>query len=124
MRVTDEDRKRNEMVAAEHKRTQLRAEIPNLEAFLRSLEQQAVLGPLGETNIPRAAQLCQRTNQYNLTLRRHDGPALHRLLAGQHVGILLRARDRLGDSGLVGFALAAPCRGDVWSSIRSWTVAA
>jgi FkbH-like protein len=114
VQVTDEDRKRNEMVAAENQRTRLRAEMPDLTAFLRSLGQQAILEPLGESNIPRAAQLCQRTNQYNLTLRRHDAAALHRLAAGEHAGILLRARDKLGDSGLVGFALALPASDGVW----------
>jgi FkbH-like protein len=114
LQVTEEDRQRNEMVAAERERTQLRQEIPDLDAFLRSLDQQAVLETLGEANAARAAQLCQRTNQYNLTLRRHDAAALHQIMAGKHVGILMRARDRLGDSGLVGFAMALPTRDGAW----------
>ena len=114
LRVTDEDRNRNEMVAVERQRAQLRAETPDLATFLRSLNQEAILEALGEANVARAAQLCQRTNQFNLTLRRHDIAALHRYLADRHVGILLRARDRLGDSGIVGFALAVPRDNATW----------
>ncbi len=114
LRLTEEDRVRNEMVAVERQRAALRAETPDLAAFLRSLDQEAILEPLGEANVARAAQLCQRTNQFNLTLRRHDIAALHRYLAGRHVGILMRARDRLGDSGIVGFALAIPRDNTTW----------
>jgi FkbH-like protein len=114
LQITEEDRGRNQMVLAEKQRTELRAATPDLESFLRGLEQEAILEPLGDANIARAEQLCQRTNQFNLTLRRHDGAALHGVMTGAHVGVLLRARDRLGDSGIVGFALAVPCGADIW----------
>ncbi len=114
LQVTEEDRARSGMVATERTRSDLRARMPDLASFLRSLEQVATLEPLAEENLARAAQLCSRTNQFNLTLRRHDVETLRRFLAGPHAAVLLRARDRLGDSGIVGFALALPCGDAVW----------
>ena len=46
-----------------------------------------------------------------LGLSRKFGDLVQGFLAQRHVGILLRARDRLGDSGIVGFALALPRSG-------------
>lgn len=106
VRVTDEDRARNAMVVAEGARAQLRESSVDVEAFLRSLEQVAVVSAVDDATIGRAAQLSQRTNQFNLTLRRLDAASIRRAIDAGALALLLRAIDRLGDSGLVAFALA------------------
>jgi FkbH-like protein len=96
------------MVRAEQERERLRGQAGDLEEFLRGLRLKASVEPLGLATLPRAAQLCQRTNQFNLTLRRHDQATLASLLEAGGVGLTMRVADRLGDAGLVGFALACP----------------
>jgi FkbH-like protein len=108
LRLTSEDQRRSQMAAEQSRRAALREQSDDLASYLRSLEQRATVEDLDENNLPRAAQLCQRTNQFNLTLRRHDAAALADIRKGEHAGIVVRVCDRLGDSGQVGFALALP----------------
>lgn len=84
-------------------REQLRQASPTLEDFIAGLELRCELAPLTETDIPRVAELTQRTNQFNLTTRRRSEAELQALcLAGQAECLVVRVSDRLGDYGLVG----------------------
>ena len=74
----------------------------------------ATVGPAGEAMIPRVAQLLQRTNQFNLTTRRHTEADIRARLADNSWRIYtLRLKDRFGDSGVVGAAILVP-EDDVW----------
>ncbi len=106
--ITDTDRQRSALVAQEQQRAHTRATAADMDSFLRSLDQQATLSRVGDATLARAAQLCARTNQFNLTLRRHDQSALRRLVDQGAVGLMLAAQDRLGDAGIVGFGLVSP----------------
>ena len=58
-------------------------------------------------DIPRMAQLEQKTNQFNLTTRRYSEAALRDLLARPYAIVLaLRLADRFGDHGLVSTLIA------------------
>lgn len=57
-------------------------------------------------DLPRTAQLTQRTNQFNCTTIRRTEPGLGKLWRdGQLEGLTVRVSDRFGDYGLVGTAL-------------------
>ena len=74
-----------------------------VDDFLRSLDMQAVLEPIGDANLPRIAQLLGKTNQFNLTTRRMAAEELRELMAEPgFVHMALRLRDRFTDHGLVG----------------------
>jgi FkbH-like protein len=66
---------------------------------------QVEIEPLSNAILKRAAQLTQKTNQFNLTTRRYNEEQLAQLIAPRWRAFALRARDRFGDSGLVGFAI-------------------
>jgi predicted enzyme involved in methoxymalonyl-ACP biosynthesis len=52
-------------------------------------------------DLPRIAQLIGKTNQFNLTTRRHGAPELRRFMADNScVHRSLRLRDRFTDHGL------------------------
>jgi FkbH-like protein len=68
----------------------------------------ATLGPVGTDTLPRVAQLLAKTNQFNLTTRRHTAAQIAEMIAGGAVAIWLRLADRFGDHGLVGVAMARP----------------
>ena len=61
----------------------VRAKKTNIDekSFLRSIEMRPDLEVLSEDNIGRAVQLCQKTNQFNLTTRRHSEKDLTALSA-------------------------------------------
>jgi FkbH-like protein len=65
--------------------------------------------------IPRVAQLIGKTNQFNLTTRRHGEPAVRALAASDAAAVYcVRVADRFGDHGLVGAAIIAKAP-DAWT---------
>ena len=61
-----------------------------------------------ELNLPRIVQLIAKTNQFNLTTRRHDVSAVRRIMGDErYVHLYLRLEDNLADHGLVALLIAA-----------------
>jgi FkbH-like protein len=74
-----------------------------LEDFLAGLELQLEFLPMTRAELPRVAQLTQRTNQFNFTsVRRTENEVEQLCLAGIAECLVIRLRDRFGDYGLVG----------------------
>lgn len=71
--LTDEDQRKTEQYQTEKKRASLKAQHTNLDDYLRSLAMVLSFTPLQDKDIPRVAQLTQKTNQFNLTTRRYTG---------------------------------------------------
>jgi FkbH-like protein len=107
LQVTQEDLMR-------HREYELRSarSVPaegNLEEFLSSLHLKAVLEPVHSPNFARVVQMLGKTNQFNLTTRRHQLDELERLTAKPGaVGMALRLIDKFGDQGIVAVLLAVP----------------
>jgi FkbH-like protein len=105
--VTEDDANRVQEYKAQAQRTELAASTANRDEFLSSLGivctfQSALLAPL-----VRAVQLLTKTNQFNLTTRRHSTAEVEQFATatgGQ--AVVVRTRDRFGDAGVVGLALA------------------
>lgn len=110
--LTTEDRQRAGMYAEEAQRQEFQSAAGSPGDFLRSLELVLTVGLVDESTLPRVAQLLGKTNQFNLTTRRHDEATI-RTMCAEGAGLWLRARDRFGDAGLVGVVLAVP-EGDAW----------
>ncbi|HSR96245.1 MAG TPA: HAD-IIIC family phosphatase, partial [Kofleriaceae bacterium] len=104
--LTDEDRARTAHYTVERHRVELRAAAVNLDDYLTSLEMTAQLRALDETDLQRVVQLIGKTNQFNLTTRRH-AEAQVRAIAGAagSIALTVRLRDRFGDYGLVAVVL-------------------
>jgi FkbH-like protein len=103
LRLTDEDRQRTEMYKAQFQREIFRKQSGTLEDYLKGLEQNISLNYINEKDLPRIAQLHQRTNQFNLTTLRLDVADLRKMMEKSNLYIVLsgRAKDRFGDHGLV-----------------------
>lgn len=103
--VTDDDVNRLNEYKAQTQRAELASSAGSRDDFLASLGivctfQNALQAPLS-----RAVQLLAKTNQFNLTSRRHPAAVVEEFAAnGQAVAV--RVRDRFGDAGVVGLALA------------------
>ena len=104
--MSEEDRQRTALYAAERERGRAEQNFSSKEDFYRSLEQEAEIAAVDASTLARVAQLTQKTNQFNLTTRRYSEQQIADMAArpGWRV-ISLRVRDRYGDHGLVGVAI-------------------
>jgi FkbH-like protein len=106
IRTTEADRPRAGSYQEQRERRTLRQATATFDDFLASLEQQVSIEPLHDGSVARAVQLCQRTNQFNLTTTRHTAADLEQLAAASDRELYtLSVRDRFGDSGITGFAI-------------------
>jgi len=83
------------------------------EEFLTGLQMVATIGRVGPDTLPRVAQLLAKTNQFNLTTRRHTAGQIAEMIGAGAIALWLRLADRFGDHGLVGAAIARPA-GRAW----------
>lgn len=86
----------------------------NLDDYLSELEMIVEVAPADDFAIPRITQLIGKTNQFNLTTRRHAEAAV-RAFADSDDSIVysVRVSDRFGEHGLVGTAILRRS-GDIW----------
>jgi FkbH-like protein len=111
--LTEADRARAEQYAVERKRRDLQQSAGSMEDYLRSLEMLAEVREIDEADLMRVVQLLAKTNQFNLTTRRHSREDVLRLLAlPDAISMTLRVEDRFGDHGLVGVMIAVPAEDD------------
>ena len=81
-------------------------EISDPGVLKRSLQTRLVVRPARAADTARIAQLLQRTNQFNLTTRRHSAEALQSFLASPDSRVLCaELSDRFGDLGLIGVCI-------------------
>lgn len=98
----------NDARSAQYRRREsverLRAETPDVDAFLRRLRMQLTAVPLQPVLIPRAAELAARVNQFTLADLR---PTTLQLAArASPFDFMVRLDDAFGSHGLVGLVLA------------------
>ncbi len=107
----DVDRQRSYQARAQA--ATLQAGAASLEEFWRSLEMRARVRRLDQASLERAAQLTQKTNQFNLTLRRHTRQEIERLAARPGaICMTLELEDRFARHGLIGLGFVLPSEED------------
>lgn len=101
--ITAEDAERAGMYAAERKRRDSREDVADLGEWLHSLGIEVHAEPLGDANLKRAAQLLNKTNQFNLSTRRLKEAAFQEW-AGEagHQVFVFTVADRFSAYGLTG----------------------
>jgi FkbH-like protein len=106
--VTDDDVNRPKEYEAQAQRNALLSATTSRDEFLQSLGIVCTFLSAVHAPLARSVQLLAKTNQFNLTTRRHSSTEVERFAkaaGGQSVAV--RVRDRFGDAGVVGLALAA-----------------
>jgi FkbH-like protein len=100
-----EDLVRTDLYQAERGRKQALELSDSVEHWLGSLQIEVRAAPLRYESLPRAAQLLNKTNQFNLSLRRMDEKSFWDW-ASEHgnSAYVFHVSDRFGDSGLAGLA--------------------
>ena len=106
--VTDEDRAKTEQYHANAMRRAEEGRFADMESYLYSLDLKLEIFPADEHNLPRVAQMTQKTNQFNLTTRRYtEADVRQRLEDGWHI-YCMSVSDRFGDSGITGTIFLKP----------------
>ncbi|MDO8341560.1 MAG: amino acid adenylation domain-containing protein [Cellvibrio sp.] len=99
-------KQRSDFYKADQKRHQLRKSHSDLIHFIDSLALKINVQTLDESCLDRAEELCLRTNQFNLTTRRHNRESLKTLMLQPGIsGWIVGVSDRFGDYGQVGLIL-------------------
>ena len=101
--ITEEDRKRAEFYRQNRERDEFQQHAPSLANFLAGLDLKIDVSPLSAEQLPRAAQLTQRTNQFNCTTKRRTEDEMRKLSSsGEREWLTVTVSDRFGEYGLVG----------------------
>ena len=104
---TVEDGKRTDQYRSRAQIMELKASAGSLEEFYRSLCMKAVVQPFDDFHLPRITQLIGKTNQFNMTTRRHGMAQLQAFVKDVNcVDFCLRLKDRFADHGLVSLMIA------------------
>lgn len=110
--VTSEDRAKTEQYRANAQRRAEESRFIDMESFLYSLDMRLDIIPADEHNLPRIAQMTQKTNQFNLTTRRYtEADICQRMEQGWRV-YCMSVSDRFGDSGITAAILLQPMGDD------------
>ncbi len=102
LKVTEEDKQRTLLYKQNLERERFQQQALTIDDFLAGLELQIDISEPTAEQLPRVAQLTQRTNQFNFsTIRRGDSEIQQLGQAGLECRVV-EVRDRFGDYGLVG----------------------
>lgn len=104
--VTDDDVNRLNEYKAQAQRAELASSAGTRDEFLGSLGIVCTFQSALQAPLARAVQLLAKTNQFNLTTRRHSAAEIEEFAsAAGGQAVVVRVRDRFGDAGVVGLAL-------------------
>ncbi|HEV7398477.1 MAG TPA: HAD-IIIC family phosphatase [Pyrinomonadaceae bacterium] len=114
--ITPEDLNRAQDYEAQKHRKHLEEQAPSVEEFLAKLQMEAELQVWNKDLLPRMHQLLDKTNQFNLTIRRHSLAQLTQWLeqAQLFLGLTIRVKDCFGDQGIVGLSIVKKLDDDEW----------
>lgn len=113
------DAQRPAQYQQEKSRRALQETAASMSDYLLSLDMEGCVKPIGEAEIQRVFQLIGKTNQFNLTTRRHSLEDLRRLLCQpDSIHRVLFLRDKFGDHGLTSVLLAVPAIGEFGKALR------
>jgi FkbH-like protein len=101
------DGQRNLRYQEQDRREGARAQGQDLDAYLAGLDTEADISPFLPGNLSRIVQLIQRSNQFNLTTRRHSEAECRKFMepASPRAAFSIHLRDRFGDFGLIGVVM-------------------
>jgi FkbH-like protein len=120
--ITVEDASKTEQYRANEARKKLAASF-DLDGYLAELGIECAIHIDAANRLVRAAQMTQKTNQFNLTTRRYEVTDLARFVESpEHAVLMLDYRDRYGDEGSVGLAIVDLAEGRIDTFLQSCRV--
>ncbi|MBL7055947.1 HAD family hydrolase [Candidatus Woesearchaeota archaeon] len=106
LQITKEDKNKGKMYSQQRKRTELKKSTPHIEDYLKNLGIKVTIQKANKFNVPRIAQLTQKTNQFNMTTKRYSDNDIQKLSKNKNYIIFsVRVEDNFGDNGISGVAI-------------------
>jgi len=103
---TKEDRKKTEMYRQNSLRAREKSSVGSLDVFLKGLQTEIAISELKNEDIKRAAELTQKTNQFNLTTKRYTEEQMRFFLNSNEYRVYIASvKDKYGDNGKVGLLI-------------------
>ncbi len=104
--ITTEDVERTGQYQSEARRSELMGKAADMDSYLESLAMEASISEFTTTDVPRLAQLINKSNQFNLTTRRRtEGEVLAVMNDPEGIAYSVRLKDRFGDHGLISIVI-------------------
>ena len=100
--ITEEDKLKTQQYKANAERGKLQQSFGEFTDYLKSLEMEIIIQQANKFNIPRIAQLTQKTNQFNLTTKRYDEKDIQKIIDRNNLIFCMSERDKFGDNGITG----------------------
>lgn len=100
--ITEEDKTKTEQYKANAQRESMQHNFTNITDYLASLNINITIQKADDFNIPRIAQLTQKTNQFNLTTKRYTESNIHEFIHEGGLVFCINVKDIFGDNGIVG----------------------
>ena len=101
-KLSEDDKKRNEMYQANLERKHQEASFENYEDYLHSLDMVGTIRPFEPLYMARIAQLTNKSNQFNLTTKRFTQSEIEQTAADQgYLTLYGKLEDKFGDNGVV-----------------------
>lgn len=105
--VSEEDRRRGALYGQREQAEALRQQLSSVEDYYRRLAMTVEIAPVDAASLARAAQLTQKTNQFNATTRRLGEAEIAARAADPSWEVAtVRVVDTFGDNGIVGLMMA------------------
>ena len=105
--ISAEDKNRTKLYRQEATRKAAKTEFDGVEDYLHSLGLVANIHLATSQQIPRVAQLTQKTNQFNLTTHRFSEAKIREFMMDEHMAVYcVSVSDKFGESGLSGVLIA------------------
>ncbi|WP_156946868.1 HAD-IIIC family phosphatase [Thiothrix lacustris] len=106
-KVTADDVKRNQDMKANALRESLLTEVTDPEEYLRNLQVSLTFNHSPQEYLSRLADLCKKTNQFNLAMRRFSlSEITERHQSDNSCVACVQLKDRLSDSGIIAVMVA------------------
>lgn len=100
--LTNEDREKTAQYKANAKRAAALKSFSDMNSFIKSLDIELDILAADEFNIPRIAQMTQKTNQFNLTTHRYTEADIAKFVEDGASVFCLSVKDKFGDNGITG----------------------
>jgi FkbH-like protein len=107
--ISESDSKKTAQYQHEMQRRDLQKNFASMADYLRSLDMLGRVQDIDEASMPRVVQLLAKTNQFNLTTRRHSLEEVRRILEQlDGINFAFNLSDKFGNHGLISVLLSAP----------------
>ena len=106
LQITSEDALRGQIYAIQKERGALRQEVSDIDEYIKNLDIVVSIEKLGPFTLPRAAQLMEKTNQFNMTTKRYTEDNIRSFMEdNRYKCFVIGVKDRFGDQGHAGVVI-------------------